>query len=71
MTNVACAVINQAIEEGQASGRILTVHKKEGVAAYVRRKMYFPNYVPLVDPRRIWDEFEIQTRLCPHNTKTS
>lgn len=53
MTNVACAVINQAIEEGQASGRILTVHKKEGVAAYVRRKMYFPNYVPLVDPRRI------------------
>jgi len=49
----ACAVINQAIEEGQASGHMISRHKKEGVASYVRRKMYFPNYVPLVDPRRI------------------
>lgn len=48
---VACAVINEALEEGLATTIAATL-KKESVADLVSRKMYYPSYVPLIDPRK-------------------
>jgi hypothetical protein len=48
---VACAVIRSAMEDGIAS-KITPKVLKEGLENYVGRKMYFPKYVPLVDPGR-------------------
>ena len=47
---VACAVIDEALKEGLAT-KITRKHLAEGVPALVSRKMYYPSYVPLVDPR--------------------
>lgn len=49
--SVAIAVIEQAIEEGQAS-RIQDLNIKD-MDAYVQKKMYDPVYVPLVEKREI------------------
>jgi malate dehydrogenase (oxaloacetate-decarboxylating)(NADP+) len=46
---VACAVINTAISEGQTS-KITPAIVNEGISKYVQRKMYYPDYVPLVAP---------------------
>ena len=45
------AVIETALKEGQARN-ITTQVIRETLSKYITRKMYFPNYVPLVDPRR-------------------
>ena len=46
---VACAVIEQAMEDGLATKITPREIKQDGsLAAYVSRKMYFPSYVPLV-----------------------
>jgi malate dehydrogenase (oxaloacetate-decarboxylating)(NADP+) len=47
---VACAVIEEAISEGMAT-KIQAKHMKMGIAQFVRTKMYYPEYVPLIDPR--------------------
>lgn len=48
---VAVAVIQQAWEDGLTTK--ITAHDVErGLDVLVSRKMYFPGYVPLVDPRR-------------------
>lgn len=44
---VAVAVIKQGMEEKQAQ-RILPKHLKEGIESLVTRKMYFPEYVPIL-----------------------
>lgn len=44
---VAVAVINEAIEAGLTT-KITKDIKAEGIANFVSRKMYFPNYVPLL-----------------------
>lgn len=48
---VACAVIEEALREGLAT-TISASHRKEGIAELVSRKMYYPSYVPLIDPRK-------------------
>lgn len=51
--NIACAVIRQAQEEDLTTKITARDLKRDGsLEAYVSRKMYFPAYVPLVDPRR-------------------
>lgn len=47
---VACAVIEEALSCGLTT-KIMPRHIKEGIPNFVRRKMYFPDYVPLIDPR--------------------
>lgn len=47
---VACAIIEQALEDGLTT-KITAKHQREGIASLVSRKMYFPDYRPLVDPR--------------------
>jgi malic enzyme len=47
---VACAVIDEALKEGLAT-KITSKHVVEGIPSLVSRKMYYPSYVPLVDPR--------------------
>ena len=46
-TILACAVIRVAMENGQAHGIEKDV-KRVGLEAFVKSKMYFPEYVPLV-----------------------
>jgi malate dehydrogenase (oxaloacetate-decarboxylating)(NADP+) len=48
---VACAVIKEALKEGLATS-INATHLKEGIPELVYRKMYYPSYVPLIDPRK-------------------
>ena len=48
---VACAVIEEALREGLAT-TISASHRKEGISELVARKMYYPSYVPLIDPRK-------------------
>jgi malate dehydrogenase (oxaloacetate-decarboxylating)(NADP+) len=49
---VACAVIRSAMEDGIAP-KITPRVLKEGLENHVGRKMYFPKYVPLIDPRHV------------------
>jgi len=50
---VAVAVIEKAIQEDLATKIDNKMLKRDGsLAAYVSRKMYFPSYVPLVDPKQ-------------------
>ncbi len=46
----ACAVIRVALEE-KLTTKITPRYLHEGIEKFVARKMYFPKYVPLVDPR--------------------
>ena len=48
---VACAVIEEALRAGLTTKISSRALEAEGLENLVRRKMYFPNYVPLVDPR--------------------
>jgi malate dehydrogenase (oxaloacetate-decarboxylating)(NADP+) len=48
---VAVAVIEEAIESGMAT-RISADDRKD-IDAFVARKMYYPEYVPLVEKRTI------------------
>ena len=53
---VACAVIQTAFEEGVGT----TLDKKSisgrnSLEAFVRKEMYYPAYVPLVDPSQVQD----------------
>jgi malate dehydrogenase (oxaloacetate-decarboxylating)(NADP+) len=47
---VACAVIEEAMRAGVAT-KITKKHLKEGISNFVKRKMYFPHYVPLIGER--------------------
>lgn len=49
---VACAVVEEALKEGLTT-KISTKHIKMGIPHYISTKMYFPEYVPLVDPRSL------------------
>jgi malate dehydrogenase (oxaloacetate-decarboxylating)(NADP+) len=49
---VACAVIEEALEEGFTT-KINTTRANFNIAEFVSKKMYFPDYVPLIDPRSI------------------
>ena len=52
---VACAIIEVALKEGLTT-KVRPRHIKEGIPSFVARKMYYPDYVPLVDPRiRHWE----------------
>lgn len=44
---VACAVIEEGIKSGLTT-KISAKQRDEGIASLVSRKMYFPNYVPLL-----------------------
>jgi malate dehydrogenase (oxaloacetate-decarboxylating)(NADP+) len=44
---VACAVVEIAVAENQAP-RIKKRDLKDGIAAFVGSKMYYPTYVPLI-----------------------
>ena len=48
---VACAVIDEALKEGLTT-TLTAANLKEGVPELVARKMYYPSYVPLIDPRK-------------------
>lgn len=48
---VACAVIQEALLAGLTT-TITSAHLKEGIPDLVNRKMYYPTYVPLIDPRK-------------------
>jgi len=53
---VACAVIQTAFEEGVGT----TLDQKNmpdrnSLEKFVRKKMYYPAYVPLVDPSQVQD----------------
>lgn len=48
---VAVAVIHEALKEGLATKITPKTLEMESVEHLVKRKMYFPRYVPLVDPR--------------------
>lgn len=48
---VACAVIKKAMEEGLTTKLSSRNMDAGGLANLVKRKMYYPNYVPLVDPK--------------------
>lgn len=45
---VACAVIDEALDKGLTT-KITPKKLAEGIPELVRRKMYFPDYVPLID----------------------
>lgn len=48
---VACSVIEVAMDAGLTTRiKKADVDTKDKLAALVRRKMYYPSYVPLVDP---------------------
>jgi len=49
---VACAVIEQAFEEGIGTDRLsrADVPDRTALEQVVFKKMYFPSYAPLVDP---------------------
>jgi len=44
---VACAVIDEAVKDGLTT-KITKKHLEEGIPSLVSRKMYFPNYHPLI-----------------------
>ena len=48
---VATAVIEEALHENLTT-LITKKHIDEGISNLVDRKMYFPDYVPLIDPRK-------------------
>ena len=48
---VATAVIKEAYRAGLTT-KITNKHINEGIEKFVARKMYFPEYVPLIDPRK-------------------
>ena len=48
---VACAVIEEALKTGLTTKISPRMLESEGLPHLVQRKMYFPNYVPLVDPK--------------------
>lgn len=45
---VACAVINEALYK-ELTTKITQKHIDEGIPSLVKRKMYFPDYVPLIE----------------------
>jgi malic enzyme len=48
---VATAVIKEAYRSGLTT-KISQKHMDYGIEKFVARKMYFPEYVPLIDPRK-------------------
>lgn len=48
---VACAVIEEAIDNNLTT-KITKENSRDGIASLVKRKMYFPNYVPLINKER-------------------
>lgn len=44
---VACGVIEEGLKEGLTT-KITSKHLEEGISNLVKRKMYYPNYVPLL-----------------------
>lgn len=47
---VACAVVNEALRDGLTT-TLTPKHLKEGIPELIARKMYYPSYVPLINPR--------------------
>ena len=44
---VACAVIKQGLKEDMCD-KIIPRHLEEGIESVVTRKMYYPEYVPII-----------------------
>lgn len=48
---VAAAVVKEAFQSGLTT-KITQRHMDYGIEKYIARKMYYPEYVPLIDPRK-------------------
>ena len=48
--NVAIAIVEEAVRSGLAN-KVTRKDLREGIPSFIARKMYFPSYAPLTDPR--------------------